>query len=485
MTTVTAVERMALSTPVHRRRPARMIACLVVSDAAALLVSVAAGLVLKLAGADEPQLMAYARLLPFLFVFLAVYAAVGLYSGIALEPQEELRRTTLSSGLLFLVLAATTVSLRGAHSLFTPSLFAALALSVTLVPLFRAVVRRRFGARDWWGYPAVLFGANDRTLELVREFRRKPSMGLHPVAVLDDGVTDRDRSEFERLRIPVMSGPRVVDHFSGSEHDTYAVVVMSGAPHRDLQQMVDDYAPAFSHVLVMPDLPGFSTQWSGAKNLAGQWGLEVRRQGLQPSDQRTKRALDLFLCLLFAPILAPLAAALALSVKLGSKGPVFYGHERLGREGARFRAWKFRTMVVDSDEVLRKHLERDAAARAEWHMTHKLKNDPRVTGIGAFLRKTSLDELPQLWNVVKGEMSLVGPRPIVQAEVERYGDNFALYAQVPVGITGLWQVSGRNNTTYQERVLLDAHYARNWSIWLDLCILFQTIEAVLLRRGAY
>ena len=142
-------------------------------------------------------------------------------------------------------------------------------------------------------------------------------------------------------------------------------------------------------------------------------------------------------------------------------------------------------MVVDADRVLQSYLASNPVYRAEWEQDHKLRNDPRITRVGRFIRKTSLDELPQLWNVVRGEMSLVGPRPIVEAEISKYSDRFVLYAKVTPGITGMWQVSGRNDTTYGERVELDAFYARNWSPWLDLYILACTIKVVLLGSGAY
>jgi lipopolysaccharide/colanic/teichoic acid biosynthesis glycosyltransferase len=142
-------------------------------------------------------------------------------------------------------------------------------------------------------------------------------------------------------------------------------------------------------------------------------------------------------------------------------------------------------MRRDSDEILKKVLETDPQARQEWEQDHKLKNDPRVTRLGKFLRKSSLDEIPQLWNVLMGEMSLVGPRPIVNDEVAKYGKIYRLYSQVPPGITGLWQISGRNNTTYEERVLLDDFYVRNWSPWLDVYVLARTVYTILRRDGAY
>ena len=156
----------------------------------------------------------------------------------------------------------------------------------------------------------------------------------------------------------------------------------------------------------------------------------------------------------------------------------------MGEKGREFQCRKFRTMHVDSDAILKQVLENDPLRAAEWARDQKLRNDPRVTAIGEFLRKTSLDELPQLLNVIRGEMSLVGPRPVTYAEVLRYGEDAEYYLAAKPGITGLWQVSGRNETTYMRRVELDAWYVKNWSLWQDIAIMFKTFPAVLLRRGA-
>jgi len=173
-------------------------------------------------------------------------------------------------------------------------------------------------------------------------------------------------------------------------------------------------------------------------------------------------------------------------VRIGlSGGAPIFGHARIGRYGRTFACFKFRTMVADAEGVLRRLLESDASARAEWERSYKLKDDPRITPIGAFLRRTSLDELPQLWNVLKGDMSLVGPRPIIEAELERYGDQVDYYLETRPGITGLWQISGRNDTGYEDRVALDSWYVRNWSLWYDLVILVKTVRVVLGREGAY
>jgi Undecaprenyl-phosphate galactose phosphotransferase WbaP len=183
-------------------------------------------------------------------------------------------------------------------------------------------------------------------------------------------------------------------------------------------------------------------------------------------------------------LLSPVFIILALKVKKDG-GPAFYGHPRIGKDGKTFKCWKFRSMVMNAQEILKDLLANDPSARAEYERDFKLKNDPRVTKVGAFLRKTSLDEIPQLFNVLRGEMSLVGPRPIVEAEKKYYGDLMALYSSVRPGITGLWQVSGRSDTGYDLRVRLDSQYVNSWSLWNDIIIIFRTIYVVLARKGAY
>lgn len=458
----------------------RMLAAMVASDAAALLISVALGVMAKFWLDGEVTLMAYLRLWPFLLVFLSVYFGMGLYSGVALSPQEELRRTTYASTIVFLTLAAVTVSFRGATSHFTWTLLLSICISVALVPILRASVRYWLADSEWWGFPAVIFGSCASSQAAIRAMRRDPGVGLRPVAILDDASPRRSVEG-----VPMVRGEELAELVQKDDGNLYAVVVLSGQRYEEIRSTVDQYAAKFSHILIVPDLMGFSSYWVNEKMVGGQWGLEVCQRATLPEYLQIKRCLDLLLCLLLAPVSLPLVALIALWVKLDSPGPVFYGHPRIGRNGRTFVAWKFRSMVVDGDAVLARHLAINPAAREEWEATQKLANDPRVTRAGAILRKSSLDELPQLWNVLRGEMSHVGPRPIVQAEVAKYGESFELYKSVDGGMTGLWQVSGRSDTSYAERVTLDTFYARNWSIWLDFCILFRTIGAVLFRKGAY
>ncbi|HFG1282789.1 TPA: undecaprenyl-phosphate galactose phosphotransferase WbaP, partial [Klebsiella pneumoniae] len=202
------------------------------------------------------------------------------------------------------------------------------------------------------------------------------------------------------------------------------------------------------------------------------------------SSRVLKRLFDIVGSLVILSILSPALLYISRKVKQDG-GPAIYGHERIGKGGKSFKCLKFRSMIINSKEVLEELLAKDEDARREWESTFKLKNDPRITKIGAFLRRTSLDELPQLFNVLKGEMSLVGPRPIITAELVRYNEEVDYYLLSKPGMTGLWQVSGRSDVDYETRVYLDAWYVKNWSMWNDIAILFKTISVVLRKDGAY
>ena len=212
--------------------------------------------------------------------------------------------------------------------------------------------------------------------------------------------------------------------------------------------------------------------------------LRVNNNLAKRSSRILKRTMDIVGSLAIITLLSPVLLYLCFSVKKDG-GNAIYGHPRIGRNGKMFNCLKFRSMVVNSKEVLDELLRTDPEARAEWEKDFKLKNDPRITKIGAFIRKTSLDELPQLFNVLKGEMSLVGPRPIVAEELERYQDDVEYYLMAKPGMTGLWQVSGRNDVDYNTRVYFDSWYVKNWSLWNDIAILFKTVNVVLKRDGAY
>jgi exopolysaccharide production protein ExoY len=219
--------------------------------------------------------------------------------------------------------------------------------------------------------------------------------------------------------------------------------------------------------------------------------IEPKRQPIAVIRNRSavggtrKRAFDVGAACLGLLLLFPLLLLIALMVKLGDRGPIIYKHRRVGRNGAPFSCLKFRTMVPDADAVLGRHLAADRKAAAEWQASRKLKDDPRITSLGLVLRKTSLDELPQLFNILAGEMSLVGPRPVVSAELPKYGNSIERYFSARPGLTGLWQISGRTDVDYGKRVALDRRYVEEWSFGRDLLIIVKTFVVVLSSRGCY
>ena len=217
-----------------------------------------------------------------------------------------------------------------------------------------------------------------------------------------------------------------------------------------------------------------------------QFLTERRTHGVRRADDQPMiEAMNMLIALVALIFALPIMLGVGLAVFLQDGGPALFAHRRIGRDGRSFRCLKFRSMAIDAEARLADLLARDPQARAEWEKDHKLRNDPRVTRLGAFLRKSSLDELPQLFNVLRGEMSLVGPRPIVDAEIAKYGRRFRQYCAVKPGITGLWQVSGRNDTSYRTRVALDCMYAKRRSLALDAKVILATVPAVLMRRGSY
>ncbi len=435
------------------------------ADIAGFWTAFSAAVVIRHALGGQFLLADYARFVPLLPGFAVVYAAMGLYPGVGIHPVRELRGVFYANSVVYLMMMAGTF-LSKTGILFSRLAFTgAWALSILLVILLRNLVRSVFARKRWWGIPVVVFGAG-RVVELLRA---QPSLGLKVAVVLEDDPGS------------LALAPLVADQYGLS----YAIVAMPDVAPARLQEILRRYAHRFRHFLVIPNVAELGMLWGSTRDLGGVLGLEISQNLLHGGPRVAKRAVDFGLSVMAAISLAPVFAAVAALVRLTSRGPVFYSQPRIGKDGRVFRAWKFRTMMRDADARLMDYLEGDAARRIEWRKNRKLRDDPRLTPGGRFLRQFSLDELPQLWNVFRGQMSLVGPRPIAADEAAWYGEGIELYTKVLPGITGLWQVSGRNDTTYEERVRLDEYYVRNWSVWMDLWILGRTLRCVLTRRGAY
>ena len=422
----------------------------------------------------------YISVWPLLLLFPLSYAVAGLYQ-FGLASPEELRRLTITTTLNFIAIGAATF-LWKVGVLYSRGVFLMAYVFILLgVPLARALVKALFSRQGWWGRGAIILGAGKSGELLVKVLKNQPSIGLKPLAVLDD---DPQKHGKTIEGVSVMGDLSLAEAYAQQGVD-YAIFAMPGLPRQRMLHLVERYSRFFPHLLLIPDLFGFSSLWVQAQDLGGVLGLEVRQQLLSPWPQMTKRMMDIGLIMACSPLILVLGLLIALAIRVDSPGPIFYKNRRFGRWGKLFYMWKFRSMVVNAEQVLLKYLDEHPQFRKEWEENLKLKNDPRITRIGKWLRKFSLDELPQLWNVLRGEMSLVGPRPFLEEQTQLNSAHYEIYRQVLPGITGLWQVSGRNEITLQERAMLDAYYVRNWSLWLDLVILAKTVWVVLSGKGAY
>ncbi len=409
---------------------------------------------------------------------LSVYAVLNLYPGTGLSPVAELRRIILATGLPLVVLVVSAV-LQRASAATVSTLVIAHFGAIIWVPMVRSASRRVSARFPWWGQKLLVFGNNNTAKRLYDHYRLQPWLGFRPSLITDGWLVGAatDGSAVAAIRSERLRSIR--NEYRGF----WAAVVVPAIGSSS--SLVEDYLSVFPRLFVVPDGVRSFASCQHAIGSSGSGVIFLRNQLLIFLPRLGKMLADYLLAAAIGLLCLPLIGIISVVIKLTSPGPIFYSQKRIGRNNQPFWAWKFRTMLIDADEVLQNCLDGDAKLREEWERGHKLKEDPRVTGVGSFLRTTSLDELPQLWNILRGEMSLVGPRPIVAAEIAKYRDSFDFYTRVTPGITGLWQISGRSDTTYEERVELDTQYVLNWSLWLDLFILTKTIRVVLLRDGAY
>ncbi len=345
--------------------------------------------------------------------------------------------------------------------------------SVFAVPVTRGFVRRRLCRKDWWGCPTVFLQDENTCKELWDEMLQYPERGLKPVAYLD--ICEEDLQAEQKILNIQKNYVRPIFVWCGSN-----------SAETDNSLFFEKITRLCQNVLYMPCEKIKIKKFSLVPRIIGtSMGFVVRQNLTDVRRLRVKRFIDLLFASVGFVCVLPLGVLIALSIRLTTGSSAIYVQNRLGRGGENVKIYKFRTMAPNAEILLKKYLEDNPEFREEWEKNHKLYNDPRITCVGRFLRKTSLDELPQLINVLIGNMSLVGPRPIVADEIERYGEVYLNYSAVKPGVTGLWQISGRNLTTYEQRVWYDNYYVTNWSLWMDLWILARTIPVVIRGYGAY
>ncbi|HBM2924891.1 undecaprenyl-phosphate galactose phosphotransferase WbaP [Klebsiella oxytoca] len=355
---------------------------------------------------------------------------------------------------------------------------------VILVPSLRMITKKILSKFDLWMRDTVIIGSGDNAIEAWKAINSESNLGFRVVNFVSSHESSQSFNYIEG--VPVISCDPATSLKKFDKRTQFIVALESHQSNMRNAWLRLFMINGYRYVSVIPTLRGMPLDSTDMSFIFSHEVMIFRvHQNLAKLSSRVlKRTFDIFGSLAIIIMSSPLLIYIAMKVKK-DKGPAIYGHERIGKGGKPFKCLKFRSMVINSREVLEKLLESDPDAKVEWDATFKLKNDPRVTKIGAFLRKTSLDELPQLFNVLKGEMSLVGPRPIITAELERYSDEVDYYLLSKPGMTGLWQVSGRSDVDYETRVYLDAWYVKNWSMWNDIAILFKTIGVVLKKDGAY
>ncbi|MGA8669936.1 MAG: undecaprenyl-phosphate galactose phosphotransferase WbaP [Terracidiphilus sp.] len=461
-----------------KSKPVLSAVLIVFSDLTSLAIVSGCSVLLRKCLQGNYAIATYLHLWPVIVLFVAAYYAFGTYPGIAATPITEIRKTTAATTSCFLVLGASAFMTKDAPEYSRGVFILAWAGLLVAIPLMRTIIRTWASRYAWWGVPVAVCDGDAGT-EICRKLLDNPTSGLRPVAIIA-----RHPRRIEVISsLPVFSPleARCLPKL-GVRH---AIIAENDIAHPEVIPFIEDQGRIFPHLLVVPNMEAIGSLNVQTRDICHSLALVVRKDLLRQGPQIAKRIMDVCIASAAGLAVAPIIAVFALLIKLESGGAAFFTHTRIGRAGNRFRMWKLRTMRTDADRLLAAYLRERPDLAFEWQLNHKLKNDPRLTRIGRFLRSTSLDELPQLWNVLKGEMSLVGPRPIVETEIQLYGDFFDLYTQVAPGITGMWQVSGRNDTTYDERVELDAYYVRNWSPLLDCYLLAKTFQAVATRSGAY
>lgn len=386
---------------------------------------------------------------------------------------------------LYAIVAVVIVLYVGKIAASTSRLFIVLLwfFSFIYITIFRYILKKILEKMQLFQIPVLIIGAGKTAELLAQGIINDVGMDYKIIGLLEDNCVKKG----------ILNHFPVLGKFADAEkviRDTgvqHVFIAAPGLQQDKLTRLIYKVQPLVKNMGIIPNLVCVPMGGIEVESLFNEklMLLRLKNNLARPLNRYIKTMFDFVVTLVGTVMISPVLLFIALWIYKDSPGPVIFKHMRIGKNGKAFPCYKFRSMCVDAKAKLEELLETDPEAKAEWERDFKLRNDPRVTKSGAFLRKTSLDELPQIFNVLKGEMSLVGPRPIIQEELERYGEYVGDYLMVKPGITGMWQVSGRSDIDYEERVLLDSWYVRNWSVWTDIVMLFKTFKVVLLRKGAY
>ena len=426
----------------------------------------------------------YTIFIPFIVL---LFAFMGLYPGIMIPAAEQVKKYCISTFFGFAVITSFVIvssltesdpaAFIKSYSRNLPIIFAfflAFIFSVFLLPTFRELAKRKFSKYSWWGVPAVIYCTGNSADEIIKKLNINKYLGYKPAIIIDAALKEPEL----RNGIPAFPPENEINPLIHEYNIKQAILC-------DYQGEISSIMTSYRYTIAVSKSQSSFTCSQQLKDIAGIIGFASTHNLTFKVNLFLKRLLDVSSIILFSPFIIPVFLLLMFLTKVTSRGPIFYGHKRIGKNGKEFKCWKFRSMCIDADKKIEEILASDPKMREEWEKERKFSNDPRVTKFGKFLRKTSLDELPQLINILLGQMSFVGPRPVTEPELVKYGEYRDYVLSVTPGLSGMWQTSGRSDTEYEERISLDLYYIQNWSIWLDIWILIKTVYVVLKGRGAY
>lgn len=420
--------------------------------------------------------------IPVIFIFFILYE--GLYEK-NLPFWDEVRIIIKAISLATITIMAIVTLGKMQDRVSRIVLLGMWTISLFTFPLFRLWGKKLLYTLGVWKERILILGAGNAGRLVIEGLGREKHMGYDVIGFLDDD---------EEKKGIIISGKKVfgkVRHFPKFIKDlniATVIIAMPSLPAERLSALTASVQNHCTNTMVIPDLKGIALINTDLLHLFHEklFLMNIQNNLKSIPNKLIKRLFDITVSIISMPLVLPAIGIVGLLIRLETPGHAIYAHDRIGRNGKTFRCYKFRTMQRDAEEKLKEILEKNEKIRSEWERNRKLKEDPRITRVGRFLRKTSLDELPQIFNVIKGEMSLVGPRPVTREEIEKhYKDAAELCFSVPPGITGLWQVSGRSIKGYDYRLKLDAWYVMNWSLWLDVTIMFKTVRVVTKMEGAY
>lgn len=417
--------------------------------------------------------------LPF---FLVVYSIFKLYPGFMQSPSEQIKNFILSNAICFGAIAISIAVETDGRSYVSIGFILGFVFSTFSLPLSRRIaVKIAYSKMKFWGLPAVIYGDdNDRTRETIDAIRKNPRYGYVPAVI----VSRKDSPWTEYNGIPVLKSIKESKLLNTELHIKMAIVLHPHDSDKAFKMLMQTTLANFRYNIIIPNMNYLDTITMSPRDIDGIIGFSTTHYLTRMSSRLAKRTMDLLLLAISAVVVIPAVLVISAIVKFSSRGPVFFRHKRVGQHGKPIYVLKFRSMYPDAEEKLAEILASNPAYREEWEKCQKLTDDPRITPVGKVLRKTSLDELPQLWNILKGEMSLIGPRPVTQEEVAKYGESFDYVFSVKPGLSGMWQVSGRSDVDYDERISLDSYYIQNWSIWMDIWLIVRTIFVIFSGKGA-